>query len=103
MLDMDVMTKGIPEISLDVPLAGERSRMVLASKGEVFGAVERDSDWALDKRNPRNWPSGKKWAAVSVVSSIIVAHWVFGRTIECISSPHDRSQSIPSPPPLSAL
>ncbi|KAI9513187.1 multidrug resistance protein 4 [Russula earlei] len=30
--------------------------------------VLADDLWALDARNPRNWPRSKKWAAVSVVS-----------------------------------
>jgi hypothetical protein len=37
-----------------------------AETSKALGTVE--DDWVVDPRNPRNWPQGKKWAAVSVVS-----------------------------------
>lgn len=33
-------------------------------------AEEEEMDWDADPENPRNWPWGKKWRVVSVVSVI---------------------------------
>jgi hypothetical protein len=46
---------------------GKESLALPAETTEAPGIVE---DWTVDPRNPRNWPQGKKWAAVSVVSSV---------------------------------
>jgi hypothetical protein len=106
--EIEVM-KGVSEISLEAPKASEGAchGTILANKNQVVGDVERDDNWTLDARNPRNWPSGKKWASVSVVSPMVVVPTLFQpdrtMTIECMSLRHDRLQSIPSSPPLSAL
>jgi hypothetical protein len=48
--------------------AGKECSAPPVGTNEALGPVEED--WAIDPRNPRNWPPGRKWAAVSVVSSV---------------------------------
>lgn len=68
--DLDVIMKSVFQISLlPVPAECQESRITLTKETQASGEVERDEDWELDTRNPRNWPPQKKWAAVSVVSS----------------------------------
>ena len=57
-------------ISVDnLKVAADREKS--APPAEINKASRTVEDnWPVDPRNPRNWPSGKKWAAVSVVSSI---------------------------------
>jgi len=64
--EMDVLMNAVLEYSLDLPMANVIGADSLADRTKCFG----DEFWAADSRNPRNWPSSKKWAAVSVVSSI---------------------------------
>ena len=69
-LELDVVMKSVFDISLlPVPAGCQEGRIALTKESKASGDVERDEDWALDVRNPRNWPLQKKWAAVSVVSS----------------------------------
>ena len=69
--ELDVMMKSVSDISLlPVPEKSQESRIALTKNSKASGDVECDEDWALDTRNPRNWPQRKKWAAVSVVSSL---------------------------------
>jgi hypothetical protein len=68
--ELDVMVKSVTEISLlPTPAESQESRIVLTKKNKASEDVECDEDWALDSRNPRNWPQREKWAAVGVVSS----------------------------------
>jgi hypothetical protein len=68
--ELDVMMKSVSDISLlPVPAESQESQITLTKNSKAPGDVECDEDWALDTRNPRNWPQRKKWAAVSVVSS----------------------------------
>jgi hypothetical protein len=64
--EMEVMMNTVVELSFDLPMANVIGADSLADRTKCFG----DESWAADSRNPRNWPSRKKWAAVSVVSSI---------------------------------
>jgi hypothetical protein len=68
--ELDVMMKGVSDTSLlPVPAECQESWIALTKETKALGDVESDEDWALDTRNPRNWPLQKKWAAVSVVGS----------------------------------
>jgi hypothetical protein len=68
--ELDVMMKSVSDISLlSVPAKSQEIRISLTKNSKASGDVECDEDWALDTRNPRNWPQRKKWAAISVVSS----------------------------------
>jgi len=67
---LDVMMKSVSDISLSpVPAECQESRITLTKNSKASGDVECDEDWALNTRNPRNWPRQKKWAAVGVVGS----------------------------------
>jgi hypothetical protein len=65
-LELDTM-KSVSYITLSVPVDGQGSHAALTAETKVLGDVELEGDWAVDKRNPLNWPQSKKWAAVSVV------------------------------------
>jgi hypothetical protein len=81
-LEMDMM-KGIPDFSYRLSIPAEcQDRIVLTKEHETSGDVEQMGDWDLDKRNPRNWPLSKKWAAVSVVSCpCLFYNWMLNDTI----------------------
>jgi hypothetical protein len=72
-IEVDTVIKGVSETSLEAPKASEGAchGTIFANKNQLVGDVERDDNWILDTRNPRNWPSGKKWASVSVVSPTV--------------------------------
>lgn len=40
----------------------------------------KEEDWGSDPMNARNWPSGKKWRAVGVVSGVFLRIRVLRRT-----------------------
>jgi len=67
--EMEVMMNTVLELSFDLPMANVIGADSLADRTKCFG----DESWAADSRNPRNWPSRKKWAAVSVVSMYTIA------------------------------
>jgi len=62
--EMDVLMNAVVDYSLDLPMANVLGADSLSDRTKSFG----DESWAADSRNPRNWPSSKKWSAVSVVS-----------------------------------
>ncbi|KAH9994106.1 multidrug resistance protein 4 [Russula compacta] len=58
----------VSEISSNPPTSSEGCTTVAATVDKASGHVILEDNWAIDTRNPRNWPLGKKWAAVIVVS-----------------------------------
>lgn len=101
-LEMDMMMKGVSDFSHRLSIPAEcQDRIVLTKEHGASGDVEQMGDWGLDKRNPRNWPLSKKWAAVSVVSSPCrFFNWTL--KYKYVPLRHDRYQLIPSSPLLSA-
>ena len=68
--ELDVMMKSVSDTSLlSIPAESQESCVAITKETKALGDVESDEDWALDTRNPRNWPLQKKWAAVGVVGS----------------------------------
>lgn len=100
--EVDTMTVEVSEFSSNPPTSSEGCTTVAATVGKASEDVILEDNWALDTRNPRNWPLGKKWAAVIVVSSIYCSQ-IFNLTLKYVSSRCDRFRSIPSSLLLSAL